>query len=68
MGKGEHNIKAVQPLIWRSSCWHGLQADLLERSVSQRIALVACRIDHTDSLGNAGRFGGGDVQWMTAGR
>eukprot|EP00440_Ansanella_granifera_P065009 gb/GFBE01070490.1/.p1 GENE.gb/GFBE01070490.1/~~gb/GFBE01070490.1/.p1 ORF type:complete len:361 (+),score=64.14 gb/GFBE01070490.1/:1-1083(+) len=24
-------------------------------------------IDHTDSLGNAGRFGGGDVQWMTAG-
>mmetsp|Transcript_29124 Transcript_29124/g.53137 ORF Transcript_29124/g.53137 Transcript_29124/m.53137 type:complete len:358 (+) Transcript_29124:77-1150(+) len=25
-------------------------------------------IDHTDSLGNAGRFGGGDVQWMTAGR
>jgi redox-sensitive bicupin YhaK (pirin superfamily) len=25
------------------------------------------RIDHTDSLGCAGRFGGGDVQWMTAG-
>jgi len=25
-------------------------------------------IDHTDSLGNAGRFGYGDVQWMTAGR
>mmetsp|Transcript_64727 Transcript_64727/g.152183 ORF Transcript_64727/g.152183 Transcript_64727/m.152183 type:complete len:378 (-) Transcript_64727:167-1300(-) len=25
-------------------------------------------IDHTDSLGNAGRFGEGDVQWMTAGR
>jgi hypothetical protein len=25
-------------------------------------------IDHTDSLGNSGRFGGGDVQWMTAGR
>lgn len=24
-------------------------------------------IDHTDSLGNAGRFGYGDVQWMTAG-
>jgi redox-sensitive bicupin YhaK (pirin superfamily) len=25
-------------------------------------------IDHTDSLGAAARFGGGDVQWVTAGR
>lgn len=25
-------------------------------------------IDHADSVGNAGRYGKGDVQWMTAGR
>lgn len=25
-------------------------------------------IDHTDSMGAAGRFGNGDVQWMTAGK
>ena len=26
------------------------------------------RIDHSDSLGATARFGGGDVQWLTAGK
>lgn len=26
------------------------------------------RVDHSDSMGGAGRFGAGDVQWMTAGK
>ena len=30
-------------------------------------ATVFGLIDHADSVGNAGRYGDGDVQWMTAG-
>ena len=30
-------------------------------------ATMAGLIDHADSVGNAGRYGEGDVQWMTAG-
>jgi len=31
-------------------------------------ATVKGIIDHTDSVGNGGRYGEGDVQWMTAGK
>ena len=30
--------------------------------------VIRGRVDHADSMGAAGRFGDGDVQWMTAGR
>lgn len=30
-------------------------------------ATLEGHIDHCDSLGNCGRYGGGDIQWMTAG-
>ena len=31
-------------------------------------ATITGTIDHSDSQGNAGRYGGGDLQWMTAGK
>jgi len=31
-------------------------------------ATMAGLIDHTDSVGNGGRYGEGDLQWMTAGK
>lgn len=31
-------------------------------------ATIEGKIDHADSVGNAGRYGDGDLQWMTAGK
>ncbi|HNV74138.1 MAG TPA: pirin family protein [Gemmatimonadaceae bacterium] len=38
------------------------------RGIETITYVLAGTVDHADSLGNAGSLGGGDVQWMTAGR
>jgi len=37
------------------------------RGIETITYVIAGGVDHGDSLGNAGRIGSGDVQWMTAG-
>src|SRR4030066_2289365 len=38
------------------------------RGIETVTYMLAGRVNHRDSLGNHGTIGGGDVQWMTAGR
>ena len=38
------------------------------RGIETITYVLAGNVDHADSLGNHGTLGGGDVQWMTAGR
>lgn len=38
------------------------------RGIETVTYMLTGRVDHRDSLGNHGTIGGGDVQWMTAGR
>ncbi len=37
------------------------------RGIETVTYMLAGRVNHKDSLGNAGTIGGGDIQWMTAG-
>ncbi len=37
------------------------------RGIETVTYMLAGRVDHRDSLGNAGTIGAGDIQWMTAG-
>lgn len=37
------------------------------RGIETVTYMLAGEVDHRDSIGNAGRIGPGDVQWMTAG-
>jgi hypothetical protein len=69
---------------WRGATWAGLRgprrlAHVPRRRGARLPATPAPRlrdgddrarglIDHSDSLGATARFGGGDVQWLTAGR
>ena len=38
------------------------------RGIETITYVLAGSVDHGDSLGNRGKLGAGDVQWMTAGR
>jgi redox-sensitive bicupin YhaK (pirin superfamily) len=38
------------------------------RGIETVTYMLAGHVDHRDSMGNQGTIGGGDVQWMTAGR
>ena len=38
------------------------------RGIETITYVLSGTVDHVDSLGNSGSLGGGDVQWMTAGR
>eukprot|EP01034_Spumella_vulgaris_P037841 gene37841-46693_t len=45
--------------------YHGDRIPGFPQTVTATLSGV---VDHTDSCGNAGRYGGGDLQWMTAGK
>jgi Pirin len=50
-------------------CWSFRTASAVNLTISISVpATIDGLIDHTDSLGNGGRYGQGDVQWMTAGK
>ncbi len=51
-----------RPEDWRAGFpWHP------HRGIETITYVLAGEVEHADSLGNAGRIGAGDVQWMTAG-
>ncbi len=51
-------------LVFDSTCYRSKHP---HRGFETVTATVQGIIDHTDSMGNAGRYGHGDLQWMTAG-
>ena len=71
---GFHNPEQMDPFLlfddfrnehprdyMRGFPWHP------HRGIETITYVLAGTVDHADSLGNKGKLGAGDVQWMTAG-
>ena len=67
---GFPQVKNILPntfLLWIIRLLHLLKLKHPHRGFETVTATLKGIIDHTDSCGNAGRYGQGDLQWMTAG-
>jgi len=72
---GFHDPEAQDPFLLFDDFRNERPSDYLRgfpwhphRGIETITYVLAGTVDHADSLGNAGSLGGGDVQWMTAGR
>ena len=56
------DFRGVKPEDYIAGCpWHP------HRGIETITYVLAGEVEHGDSMGNKGRLGGGDLQWMTAG-
>ena len=72
---GFHDPEAQDPFLLFDDFRNERPSDYLRgfpwhphRGIETITYVLVGTVDHADSLGNAGSLGGGDVQWMTAGR
>lgn len=71
---GFHNPEQMDPFLLFDDFRNDRPADYLRgfpwhphRGIETITYVLAGTVEHGDSLGNTGRLGAGDVQWMTAG-